>query len=327
MNFTLDMAAVLGVVVWPLILFWLVRPYRGRLPALLDRIVNRVQKVEVAGVSVELAVAKPIVPDWTAAPGGPDLRHAATAAQLNDSDAATFRSQLMDDRDADYALLNLGSGESWLTSRLFIMAILFGQMKGIDCFVFVERNRTSRKQYVGWADPNRIRWRLAQHYPWLEQAYAVAYSHVMSMKQPKMVVVSHDGRIGASDDHWNAKPRIDLLNAFLVEVQRAAPDPQDDARSWVQIQANQLTYEHASWIGVDDLDEMLDDDLHSETASLRDVRAKGSDVGLRAILSVPAHYVAVVGDAERFEYLIDRARLLEQMADRPALTKASESVD
>jgi hypothetical protein len=323
MNLNLDVAAVLGVIVWPLILLWILSLYRQRLPALCDGIVNRVQKVEVAGVAVELAVAKPVVPDWSAAPGGPDLRQGAMAMQVNDTSAATFRSELMDDRDADYALLNLGSGRSWLTSRLFIMAILFGQMKGIRCFAFVEGHGRMRKQYVGWADPDRIRWRLAQRYPWLERAYAAAYSQIMAPEG--VVVMSHDGRLGSTFDHLNPGPRIQLLNAFLAGIQTPPPAPPGDAEEWVQIRADQPTVERATWINVDDLQEILDEDLHTETVSSRDVKGKGSDNGLQAIMAIPTQYVAVVGDKDRFDYLVDRARLLEQLAERTAMTRARDA--
>lgn len=179
MNIDLDIAAALSAVIWPIIVLVIFLAYRSKLPALVGGLASRVSKLEFAGVSLELAVAKPFVPEWSGSSTALDLRHKATAIQVNDSTARIFFSQLAAEDTGDYAEINLGAGGEWLTSRLFIMAIIFARMKGIECFVFVETAGSVRKRFVGWADPAKIRCALAKRYPWLEQAYAETYATVV----------------------------------------------------------------------------------------------------------------------------------------------------
>ena len=156
MNIDLDIAATLSAVIWPLVVLAVLLAYRSKIPALVEGLASRVRKLEFAGVSLELALAKPFVPEWSGSPTALDLRHKATAIQVNNSTARTFLTQLTDEGTGDYAEINLGAGGEWLTSRLFIMAIIFARMKGVKCFVFVETVGNTRKRFVGWAEPEKI---------------------------------------------------------------------------------------------------------------------------------------------------------------------------
>ena len=131
MNINLDIAGALSAVIWPFIVLVILLAYRSRIPMFVEGLADRVKKLEFAGVSLELALAKPFIPEWSGSPNALDLRHKATAVQVQDSTARTFLTQLTDEGTGDYAEINLGAGEEWLTSRLFIMAIAFAKMKGI----------------------------------------------------------------------------------------------------------------------------------------------------------------------------------------------------
>lgn len=139
-----------------------------------------------------------------------------------DSTAKTFLAQLTDERTGDYAEINLGTGREWLTSRLFIMAIVFARMKGIECFVFVETSGAVRKRFVGWAEPAKIRGAVAQRYLWLERAYADAYATVTS--QRNAVVVSRHGRLGYPHAPGDPGAGIELRRSVVIEL--------DDAACW-----------------------------------------------------------------------------------------------
>jgi len=317
-NITLDIAAMLGAVIWPVTLLAVLLAYRSKIPLLVEGLASRVKKVEFAGVSLELALAKPFIPDWTGSPTALDLRHNATAIQVNDSTARTFLSQLTDEGTGDYAEINLGMGQEWLTSRLFIMAIVFAKMKGIKCFVFVETTASVRKRFVGWAEPETIRWALAKRYPWLELAFAQAYATVSS--QRGAVVVSRGGRIGYPYAPADPGAGIELLKEFLLGVQQpfpvAAVPPGVD--EWVVIDAASNIGEHARWIGAEELEQVLGDDVHTAAVRSDELRSKNTAGQWRAFLSVPARFVAVVGSDQQFQYLVRRDVLLEQFATRMA---------
>lgn len=323
MNIILDLAAALSAVIWPVIVLVILLAYRSRIPMLVEGLASRVKKLEFAGISLELALAKPFVPEWSGAPTALDLRHKATAIQVQDSTARTFLTQLTDEGTGDYAEINLGTGSEWLTSRLFIMAIVFARMKGIECFVFVETSGGVRKRFVGWAEPATVRWALARRYPWLEQAYADAYAAVTS----NAVIVSAGGRLGYPYAPADPGAGIDLLKEFLERVQQPfpVPPPPHEPEQWVVVDAATNTHEHARWIGAEDLEQFLGRDLHTDVTRSSELRSKSSAEQVRLFLTVPARFVGVVGDEQRFEYLLRRDVLVEQVAKASALDAASRT--
>lgn len=311
---TLDIAAILAAITWPVTVLTILLAYRKKIPVLMDGLVSRVSKLEFGWVSLELAKAKPFMPEWASATTGIDLRHKATSLQIIDTTARTFMTQLMDDQRADYAEINLGSGHEWLTSRLFIIAILYQRMKSIHCFVFVETAEGTRKRYVGWAYPSQIRWALARQYPWLEQAYGQAYADYIGNAQN--IVVSNQGKLGYQYAPLDAGAGIEILRKFLERVQSPAIPPSDKEAEWVQIDSTLPpilpTREHAQWLTAELIETILGSDCHNESVS-----ASGPKKDLlESLLSITKRYVAVISNQGRLDYLVDRSILLEQVVDR-----------
>lgn len=322
MKTTLDIAAALSAVIWPIIVLIILLAYRSRIPMLVEGLASRVQKLEFAGVSLEIAHMKPFVPEWSGAPAAMDLRNKATALQVHDSTMRTFLTQLTDAGMGDYAEINLGSGSEWLTSRLFIMSIVFSRMKSIQCFVFVETSGGVRKRFVGWAGPEAVRWVLAKQFPWLEKAYAGAYAVITS--QPNTVIVSAGGRLGYPFAPADPSPSIDLLKEFLERVQLFVlpPTPPLEPQHWVVIDAETNTHEHASWVTAEALEQWLGPHLHSDSVSTSELisRSPAEQVGL--LLTVSGRFVGVVGDDQSLKYLVRRDVLVEQVAKASALHAA-----
>jgi hypothetical protein len=307
---TLDIAAVLSALIWPLVVLIVLLAYRHQLPGLFNALSNRLTGVGVAGFSIELAVAKPFTPEWASLT---DLRNSATPVQITDSVAATFLSQLRAGGKADYAEANLGCGEEWLTSRLFIMAIVFARTKGIHAFVFVETTGGFRRRYIGWAAPEQVRWALASRYRWLEHAYADAYAAVLT-QQPNTVVASNQGRLGYDFDQANPDPSVQLVREFLQRVQAAAPMLPTDRNGWVLIDAPTDTWEHASRLDGALLEDLLGTECKRAALSVAELRTLKPADSLHLILSEAARFTAITGPDQRFEYLIDRDALLPQAA-------------
>jgi hypothetical protein len=309
---TIDIAAILSAVLWPLILLTVLLAYRQKIPALAQGITSRITKVGFAGVSLELAKASAFVPEWSPSVGALDLRHKATALQITDSTAMTFLAQLKQGGTADYAEINLGAGQEWLTSRLFIMAIVFARAKGVRCLVFVETSGNVRRRFVGSAEPEKIRWALAKECAWLEQAYASAYSAVLNTQQA--FVVDHLGKLGNQFFTDDPKPSLDLVREFLQQVQSPPGIMLPGASDWIVIDDSGTTREHASWLTSEALERMLGEDLNRSCVRSSELRPKNGTDHLRMFLAAPGQFQAVVEDDRRFEYLLDRQVLLEQVS-------------
>ncbi|TXG87313.1 MAG: hypothetical protein E6R14_01630 [Thermomicrobiales bacterium] len=186
-----DVAAMLGAFLWPVVLLIVLLLYRKEIPKLTEAVLRRVNKFAFAGIEVQLAEVKTIEPAWGGPSSSVDLRHQARSTEINDSYVATFITQLRDAPQSEIAEVDLGQGEDWLSSRLYIMAILFARYKGVQALVFLDTALGVTRRYVGWADADVFRWALARRYPWLECAYARAYSKIQNPGPPGSLCCRH----------------------------------------------------------------------------------------------------------------------------------------
>lgn len=305
-TFSLDIASVL----WPIIVLILLLKYRQTIVAMVTGLSHRVSKLGFGGVSIELAKAEAFVPEWSQSATALDLRKRATAVEINDSTARSFLSQLQLQSQGDYSIVNLDSGEDWLTTRLYILSIVYARMKGVKCFVFVETVNGIRGRFLCWATPEKVRWNLSRRYPWLELAYSKAYARLHS--GGLAVIVSDRGELGNRYNPQDPTPAMDLLKFFLEEVQRPVPVPNDGP--WVHLDSAIQTYEHAEWIDGKLLEDILRADAIKRYLKA-DVLTKSKEEQVVAFLSSTDDYVAVVSDDARFDYLVDRRVILEQVAN------------
>lgn len=330
-SITLDVAATLSALIWPIVVIAVLFILRDKLPALIKELAARVTKIDLGGITLEFAKAKALEPQFSGPTVAFDLRHRATAMQVNDSTAGTFLSQLRDPGSGDYAIVNLGAGMDWLTSRLYIMAVVFARVKGVKAFVFLGENSPGRK-FVGWAETDRIRWALARQYPWLEGAYANAYAAVLGNPNAKAFVVGSSGRLGYAFNPQDPQPGIDLMRAFLYGIQwppalvaphvMAGPPPaalpHDDDPEWVLIDEASQTKERAAWVSVSVLDRVLGTELKTSYLRLDLLQGKSREQQVRLVLAESGRFVPVVREDLRLEYLINRELLLEQVANATA---------
>jgi hypothetical protein len=280
---------------------------------------SRITKLGLGSFSVELAVAKAFIPEWSEAAGALDLRHKAQAGQVMDSFMMTFRNQLLEEGTWDYAEVDLGSGREWLTSRLFIMAVVFARMKGIKALVLLKTSGNLQKRFVCWAEPQKVRWALAKRFPWLEHAYADANATLFS--QYTSVIVSNEGRLGTQFDRADPEPGISLIREFLTRVQTASVPQPGDLGEWIPVSSaptTPTTYEHARWLSSLELEDILGIDCNKSMVLSDQLSPNNVTKQLRTLLGVPSDFVAVITKEQRFEYLVDRKVILEQVAEQLA---------
>jgi hypothetical protein len=83
--------------------------------------------LSVYEVSIELAAVPELSSTWEAGPA--DVRQ-LTPATVFDSYSQSLFQELLQPGQADYAVVDLGDGRKWLTSRLFIFALVLGRVRG-----------------------------------------------------------------------------------------------------------------------------------------------------------------------------------------------------
>jgi hypothetical protein len=287
---------LLGVVAWPLVVLialWLLRPALGGLAESLSR---HVKKVSFFDIEVELST----LPEFKPPPLITDIRELNRGPGMTSQPDNLF-AQIAERSASDYVIIDLGSPETprWLTSRLYIFALMLGRMRGLQCFVFVETAAGVRKKFVGTATPGEVRWALTWRYPWLETTYAAAYGQLGSF-----AIDSIKGAI--------REPHATLLVQNFLESPSLKVSAASglDASEWLETSTG--AWEHAKWVDSARLDRVMD--LALSSASVKASPDAPRDDLTRAILRRSGRFVALVDDAGVFQSLVDRAAVLEQLA-------------
>jgi hypothetical protein len=311
-----DIADLVSAIVWPAVILGVVWFLREPIRALADRVSTSAQSLSVGaqGLSVQLGATVSHVPGEaeTALAG---VRRPDQAPAVVDSAALTMFAQLELEAPAPYLTVNLGAGREWLTSRLFIFAILLRAMRRTRVLVFLETAGETRGRFIGMATCERVRWSLAHAYPWLEQAYAEAYATAASVpplpNEEAAFVTDTMGRLRQSGAHKIATDFDFALQANPPPI-TAGPPPAD----WVVEQRpSGLFAEHATWLSGADLERLLGDALHRFAYVREDTPGEPADRA-RAALRVPDEdAVALVDENHRFrELIVDRREALEALA-------------
>lgn len=235
---------------WPVSTFLIALTFYEPLGRLLEALGSRATKLSLFKIEVELASAA----SPNATPSLDSIRN-PQLAPMNDSSRMLFK-QVQDVRPADYAVINIGNGDEWLTSRLFIGAAMLQRMRGIRSIVFVGRVGGVDRKFLAVSSVTRARWTLSQNYPWLEAAFACASADAIigrwgggytagQIHSPQVKVNSDQGAI-------NPTAAEILVDRFIQMLQDTSAGT--DAE-WIDLDANRK--EHATWVTESLLKELL----------------------------------------------------------------------
>ena len=78
-----------------------------------------------------------------------DVRHAGTENNVNDSTLKSFYAQIEATSALELAIVDLGQGHEWLTSRLYILSVILTRMRGLKAIVFVDNANNSHGRFLG----------------------------------------------------------------------------------------------------------------------------------------------------------------------------------
>jgi hypothetical protein len=325
-----DFINLIGIFIsWPVVvliaLLLLYKPLSGFLESLGKN--NQNVKVSILQFfALEVSKASEFTPTWSVP--GVDLKF-GTGNEISRSGMPSLFQQFQGNQSIDYAIFDIGDGKQWLTSRLFIFAIMLERMRGLRCLVFVESTPDVGKRFLGTASPNEIRWKLAKLQHWLEPAFAKASGltqyvqgwslrasnpAVPALKLPPKPLSPHYilsvyGGVEAADAE-------EVVRAFLNDPniqQNVKPPTELDDGNWEEItpQGKSSFWEHAHWIDrawIQNLDLKHGSDAFL-TYSPDDSQVKQT----QAILKRKGTFIALVDENNEFKELIDRQTLLENV--------------
>lgn len=311
-----DVADLVAVLVWPaivLVLLWYLRePLRG----FAERASQQAQRVSVGSFAIDFGQAVHPVSDRSTAALA-QIREPDPTFRVTDSTAASIMEELRRPDASPDVLVDLGEGQEWLTSRLYIFAILLQRMRRTRSFIFVEAVGGVRGQFLGLAEPSGLRWALASAYPWLEADYIHAYASVISQARSDEPV---DAESFILDDAGRLpEPTATLLvNKYLDQVQKMPPDVAATAApGWTTIQRPKGTLtEHAAWLSGQSLERVLGSALdrfaYISTPSPRPTE----EITRRVLEFSNRDVVALVDERHRFRgEVVNRQEALDAIAE------------
>jgi len=302
-----DLARALA---WPLTALAIAVIFRKPLSQFVSAIGGRANKLSVFKIEVELASAS--AP--TSAPLLDYIRTVANVAPVADSSNQLLE-QVTSTEPADFAVISIGEGKEWITSRLFVAAFMMERMRGVKVFVFVERVAVTDRHFVAVVSVRELRWLLAMRYPWLEVALVKAEAEQLQLETPASGDVK---RITTKTGAIEGNSARQLVDTFMRAIQRpthasavqgnvvgGAASP----RGWMKLE----TYEErARWVTRAFLTSLLPPDALEAAAKIPSDYPKARRA--RALLRCQAPFVALIDDNRRFIRLVNRQVYLEEVA-------------
>ena len=291
------------VLAWPVVVLLVGLAFWKPLSSFIGSLGGRLSKLSILKVEIELASAK-------APPSTPlldEIKSETYQAPMGDSSRQMLE-QVQSTVPADYTLIEMGRGREWLTTRLFIATVTMERMRGVQAFVFVEASESSERRFVAVVGTRRLRWILAQRYPWLESALVHAMAKVYP-DDPRTTLIQRISTDTGALEPWHAQQ---LVHYFLDAIQerdavpRASPEPMP---GWVRFKDYD---ERAEWMDRRLLQTLAPGDAFQASIQPRydDSRAKKA----RALLRCRAPFVALLGEDGRFLRLLNRQKFLEELA-------------
>jgi len=199
---------------WPLVALLVAAVFRRPISVFVSALGSRITKLSLFKVELELLPATAA----TTTPLLDDIRTATSPATISDSSRAMLE-QVQSATPADFAVIAIGEGREWLTTRLYIAAVMMQRMRGVRVFVFVEHSATTDRRLVAVASIRQLRWALARRYPWLEAAWIRALVGVFpTVYMPNAPPLPPGAQ-------WLPDPRFFLMTQQLITSDAGAFEP------------------------------------------------------------------------------------------------------
>jgi len=281
------------VLAWPILIAGGLIAFYHPLHRFVGDISKRVNKLTAFGIELELGVAKEDADRLNA-----ELLKLETRPDYTSSESALLE-ELKDPTRLDYSIIDLGNGREWVTSRLFLFAVLLQKRRRLRCFVFVESKEGSPRRFIGTATPTQVRQRLGERFPWLEATFMNVSEAVFGFP------ISNSPGV---EPKFDTDKTCRLVKQFLDRIQ--APVAQPPVKDWVLIRAGK--WERADWLTRETLATYLSTSLNE--ASIKEGGKQTDAEIVRQVLRNEGTFIALLKSNETFDQLVNRGAMLEELA-------------
>jgi hypothetical protein len=292
--------SALAAYAWPIVILLSLVLFRKAIAAFLETISRRATEIGVGLASVKLPEARQAESLQVNV-----IREVKTDAWI-ESSSSWFQTFASSAANSEYALLNLGDGDEWITSRLFIFAVMLQRMKSLKVIVFTRVEDSGNRKFLGCASPEGIRWALAVAQPWLETSFAKAYSDILTSSSNSPIAIS--GSIAPELAQMIVSNFISGIRDYIGTV------PKLDPQNWIALDGKP-GQEHATWLNESSLGQLVGVHLWRDAVEERlddsDAQKKSE---VRRVVGKSAPYVAILRRGS-YQSLVNRIALLAEIGE------------
>ena len=296
MKITLDIAAALSAILWPVVILSIVFAFRKIWPTLAERLASRVTKLSAFDISVELATI-PAPPSPWSDPSIPQNSE-MLGGDVYDTALMTLFERIGETTSWDYLIVDIKDGNFWFVSRLFIFTVFLQALRGVKCVIFVESNKDAYRKLIGLASPEAVRSVLGNTYPWLETALSNAMLKLKITYLAPTLKADVAGRI---------------IREFIEDPDMRRMVTPDNSDEWTQL-GTLSVWEHTVWLNRENLYKILGKQLYEwDSAHYVDTSDIPAEKRAKELLNRRAPFIALINSKGEFKELLDRQKLLEQV--------------
>ncbi len=295
-------------VAWPGLAALTLLIFRKQIAEVLTQAARRLRRAPTQEVSVDLTPLPELASSWSV--GSTDVR-VLTSPQVFNGNSQPLFQELLNTSQADYAVVDLGTGREWLTSRLFLFALILGMVRNLRALVFVESSNGVRRRFLATASPSDVYKALALRYPWLEGAWLQASAAQYPQESPEgngLLHFSHQHPLFSGAD-WEMVNRF--ARDFLQRIQRTTLPPEEDRELYMGAGKQPAIWEKTQWMDGERLERDLKGCL--QYAWCEDSPDKPPKAVVNAVARRHAPLVALVDSDRRFLSLVDRYVILDRV--------------
>ena len=300
---TPSLLSTLSAYAWPLVTIVSLLIFRKPINRFLKTVSSRASEIGIGWASVKLPEAKQ--PSSLQIEAIRELQ----SDRWGESSIGWFQEFSSSSANSEYAQLNLGNGDEWITSRLFIFAVMLQRMKSLKCVVFTRVLPSGEVRFLGCASPDNIHLALAANQPWLEVAFANAYSGELSVLPaagPGQTVIRIDGSLEPQSAERIVRSFISSLKDYTDATSGLDPG------NWVSF-VDRPDREHATWVTESDLQRVIGVYLWKDAIEGRvDDTVGGKKAEIQRVVGKSSPYVAILKDGF-YKSLVNRIALLTEI--------------
>ncbi|WP_372950607.1 hypothetical protein [Mariniphaga sp.] len=309
-----NLIKLIDILIWPLVVIGALLIYRKALSNFISGFSQRITKLSVFNVSVEMAALSAATPPWSDS----NIQQSSEmlGGEVSSTTLTMLFNQISTDKSWDYLIVDLKEGRTWLVSRLFIFSVFLTAMRGLKCIVLVQSQGEYYRRLLGLASPEALQKNLAQSYPWLETSLNDA------LNQPK---INHLGPelkptiageiIRTFIENQNMRLQCDPEEVIKTENNCQTPKDQlpPDVKpgDWVRLGDYEI-WEHTHWLNLDinRVSVAITKSFYEkDSASYTKLPGESNEKQIKELMQHKAPFVALTNSKNEFISLIDRNKL------------------